>query len=174
MSPSLVLGLLAAILLFWSVGAYNRLVRLRSVAAASFAPMDEQLSLYFTLVQGRLSTPAVGASNALATLHGASQQFEASLKVARQKPLDVPTLRALAAAHATLLAAWLRLSNEPPDLAGAPLPEQFLAEWQHATQLSDAARAVFNQRVGDYNHAIAQFPASLLARVMQLRPAHAF
>lgn len=39
-----------AILIFWGVGAYNRLVRLRNVIANSFAQIDVQLKRRYDLI----------------------------------------------------------------------------------------------------------------------------
>ena len=36
------LGLAAALLFFWCVGGYNRLVRLRAAVTSAFAALDEQ------------------------------------------------------------------------------------------------------------------------------------
>ena len=41
-TPQLIGAVLAAVLLFWTVGAYNRLVRLRGAIVRQFAPVDAQ------------------------------------------------------------------------------------------------------------------------------------
>ncbi|MFZ9298429.1 MAG: LemA family protein [Hylemonella sp.] len=174
MSFTLTVGLLAAILLFWAVGAYNRLVRLRAAAIQAFAVLDEQFQVYVALVHNKLATQGAEARPVLAGVIGACAQFETSLKAARHKPLDVLVMRTLEAAHAVFQAAWARLGSEPPDLAGAPLPDHLQLEWQHIGQQVQEARELFQARVLAYNAAIGLFPAQLLARLMRLQPAHAF
>jgi LemA protein len=173
MSASVTIWVLSAVLLFWAVGAYNRLVRLRSLALEAFVPLDVQFGYYVALVQDSFS----GADNdaappAQAGLMGAAIQFESSVKVARDDPLDVLVMRALETAHETLCTSWLRLRNEPPDLAGAPLPEALQHQWEHIATRADMARVDFNQRVQDYNAAIRQFPARVLAWLIGFKQAH--
>jgi LemA protein len=43
-STEISLGIGAAVLLFWVVGAHNRLVRLRGAIAAAFAPVDVEFA----------------------------------------------------------------------------------------------------------------------------------
>ena len=45
---------LLALLFFWAIGAYNRLVRLRSAVVKAFAVLDEQLVRQLVWVQGCL------------------------------------------------------------------------------------------------------------------------
>ena len=54
MSNPLVLWGIAAVVLFWSVGAYNRLVRLRSNANEAFAAMAAELTLQAELVHASM------------------------------------------------------------------------------------------------------------------------
>ena len=45
---------IAALLFFWAVGAYNRLVRLRAACAQQFAVVDAQFVRLWAWVQGSL------------------------------------------------------------------------------------------------------------------------
>ena len=61
---------LVALLLFWSVGAYNRLVRLRSRASRTFAALALLLQRYGELLQDYSATPTTGVqSQAWTGLH---------------------------------------------------------------------------------------------------------
>lgn len=173
MSLSLTLGLAgAAVLLFWAVGAYNRLVRLRARAIEAFAAMEQQFLLYLALVRSGLTPEEGEAPPVLAGLLGAAGQFDSSLKAARQQPLDDLAARALVAAHEALNEAWSRLRGEPPDLAGAPLPDTLQQQWQHIARQVETVRGEFNRCVLDYNAAIDLFPARLLAALFQFKHAH--
>jgi LemA protein len=173
MSGSVTIWVLSAVVLFWGVGAYNRLVRLRSLAVEAFTALDAQFGHYVTLIQDSFSGASSDAAPpAQAGLMGAALQFESSMKVARDQPLDVQVMRALETAHGTLCASWLRLRNEPPDLAGAPLPEALHQQWEHISLRVDAARVEFNRRVHDYNSATRQFPARMLAWLIGFKLAH--
>lgn len=173
MSDSVAIWIISAVLLFWAVGAYKRLVRLRSQAVAAFVPLDAQFAHYTALVQHCFASGhGDDGPAARAGLVGAALQLESSMKMARAQPLDVPVMRALETAHEALCASWARVRNEPPDLAGAPLPEALQLQWEHIARDALDARAEFNRRVRDYNAAIRQFPAGLLAGLFGFRPAH--
>lgn len=173
MSGSVAIWIIWAVLLFWAVGAYNRLVRLRSQAIAAFAPLDAQFCHYVALVKNSFaSVNSDGGPAAQAGLVGAVLQLESSMKMARAHPLDVLAMRALETAHEALCASWARLRNEPPDLAGARLPEALQLQWEHIALDAGYACVEFNRRVEDYNAAIRQFPARLLAWLVGFRPAH--
>jgi LemA protein len=173
MSDSVAIWIISAVLVFWAVGAYNRLVRLRSLAIAAFAPLDAQFGHYVALVKnGFASFHGDDGPAARAGLVGAALQLETSLKEARAQPLDVLAMQALETAHEALCASWARVRNEPPDLAGAPLPEALQLQWEHIARDAGNAGVDFNCRVQDYNAAIRQFPAGLLARLFGFGPAH--
>ena len=173
MSDSVAVWLVCAVLLFWAVGAYKRLLRLRAQAIAAFAPLEAQFAHYAALVHNSFAAihhddgPAARAG-----LVGAALQLESSMKVARARPLDVLVMRALETAHEALCASWARVRNEPPDLAGGPLPQALQLQWEHIALNAGQARAEFNQHVQVYNAAVRQFPAALLARLFGFRPAH--
>jgi LemA protein len=173
MSISVVIWLVWAVVLFWAVGAYNRLVRLRSQAIAAFAPLEMQFSQYVTLVQGSFSLSGEAEEAGLrAGMLAAARQFESSLKAARAHPLDALAMRALETAHVALSVSWARLRDEPPDLAGEPLPAVLQQQWAHIALQTDTARAEFNRQVQAYNEAIVLFPAHLLAWLFGFKPAH--
>ena len=176
----------AAVLLFWAVGAYNRLIRLRAAVLQAFAALEARLREQADLVQACLPAsfvPAVakeeGAGNGMAGLWnglgGATLQFTASLDAARTRPLDPDSIAALKAAHGVLYMAWQRLQQDDAhDLAGAALPDTLQLRWQQtAAHVKDDA-GMFNQQVDAYNDAIAQFPALLVASLFSFRPARAF
>jgi len=183
MSDFVILWIVLAVLLFWSIGAYNRLVRLRAQAIAAFAAVDEQFTQYVTLVQTHF--PSIGASSlqgpaghgggeiplAWTGLGGAAAQFEASLKEARAQPLDALAMSALGSAHEIFCLSWARVQNEPHDLAGSPLPDTLQLQWERISLYASRAGLEFNRPVAAYNAAIAQFPARLLAWVFGFKPA---
>lgn len=177
----------AAVLLFWAVGAYNRLIRLRAAALQAFAALDVRLREQGELVQSCLpasSTTTTAAAHEdeplddmagmWRSLSGAALQFTATLAAARARPLDEEAICALQAAQGVLHTAWQRLQQDDAhDLAGAALPETLQARWQQLGVNLQADTALFNQQVQAYNEAIGQFPALVLARLFALKPARA-
>ena len=180
MTNTVLYWLLPAVLLFWALGAYNRLVRLRAQVIAAFVAVDNRLSQSLVLVTERVALgDGPGASDADAALETATQglspdglrgaaiQLEVALRVVRRYPLDAPSVAALRTARATMQTSWERMQTgqESPELA----PNQ--RAWEDHQQAAGEAVNVFNQCVNDYNHAIAQFPASVLAYFFGFRAA---
>jgi LemA protein len=171
MPNSLVLWGVAAVLLFWSVGAYNRLVRLRSDANAAFAVMEAELTRQVELVQACLPAdeaqpvPTFGSEAPFwGGLQGAATQFAASLAAARHRPLEPEGIAALSAAQDVLTMAWDRVERDDAhDLAGSRLPETVTVQRAQLASQIQAATGQFNQAVARYNAGIHQFPAVLLA-----------
>ena len=175
MSDYVMLWLTIAVGLFWAMGAYNRLVRLRSQSIGAFVALEGVLNQYVVLVKtnytevGQISAagdPRQGIDVYVAAwvaLEAAADQFNASLKVAHLQPLNGPTLRALRTALDTLHLSWLRLRDLPLDVSDAAIPGSLQSHWEHIAFQSEIARTEFNRRVLSYNDAIHQFPALLLA-----------
>ena len=180
MTFSLLFWLTLAVLLFWSLGAYNRLVRLRAQVIGTFSAVDHRLVQVLTLVseravvqRGQAPTPGAavcGPSDqieaSLDGLQGAAIQFEVALRVARKAPLDAPSMAALRTAFATMQVSWER-SQEPPDDALAANQRA----WEDNQQASKDALESFNRSVAIYNRAITQFPAAVLAYFFGFRAA---
>lgn len=164
-----------AVLVFWALGAYNRLVKMRSQAIGAFAPMDLQLQRCIALVQAQLPEALQGGAPATHQLWlglgGASQQFEASLNLLRTRPLDASAMEPLHTALHTLRQSWQRMQAAAPDLAGELLPQTLLAQWEAIDAQLVPAMREFDDKVTAYNEAVAQFPAVLLAWLFSFKPA---
>lgn len=182
-SFSLWFWVVLAVLFFWAIGAYNRLVRLRSAATRAFAALDEQLVRQLVWVQGCLpESMRAGAPTspgelqdevtaAWARLQAASEQFAVALAQARAQPIDVPGMASLVMAHEALRTAWSSALADavPPD--AVPSPERLQSRWMRLLHQSLPLRTAFNDAAQDYNRAIAQFPAAIVARLAGFRPA---
>ena len=170
-TSSLLFWVVLAVAVFWGVGAYNRLVRMRSEAKAAFAALDAEFTRQLALVQDCLppedeqeQSQFGGGSAFWSGLQGAVVQFGASLNSAKARPLDPERMAALGAAHDVLAMAWDRAERDDAhDLAGPRLPEHVSSERQQLVRQTTVATDQFNQAIARYNDAIAQFPASLIA-----------
>jgi len=181
-------------MLFWALGAYNRLTRLRSCVVQSFGAVDAHLVRLIALlsefdaVQGHhhIADPAVSGGSAdpvpqpqgpvldpakVAALRGATTQMGASLAVARSQPLQRDALAALTAARSVLDATWRTVVTE----ADGPGAREMLAPWtirweEHHAQI-DLAVQVINHAAEQHDAAIHQFPARVLAWVFGFKAA---
>lgn len=179
MPTSIVFWSLLAVLLFWVVGAYNRLVRLRADAKTAFGMLEAELTRQVDLVRDQLPPPEATQPASLdseggsfwAGLHGAAAQFAASLAAARVRPLEPAGIAALSAAQDVLAMAWARAERDDAhDLAGPRLPDTVTLRRAQLALQTHAATQQFNQAVARYNDAIAQFPAVLLAWLFGFKP----
>jgi LemA protein len=179
MSVSLAVWLTFALLLFWWTGAYNRLVRLRAQSLQTFVGLNDLLrqhtdllSAHFTvLVVPVLDPPGPGSASAWTALEATLEPFNRALKLAQAQPLDHLKIQPLRDALAALALAWSQLRDLPPDLAGPALPDHLQLEWTQVAVQVERAQAEFNRSIMNYNEAIAQFPALLLAQVFGFKPA---
>ena len=197
---SLASWIVVAVLLFWFVGAYNRLVRLRAAVLQAYATLDAALRKQLDFVLASIAAaapekdaPSPGHSSAVAPLQAAATQLATLLGATRLHPLDPGGMAALATALQVLISAWQRqhpdavtvfdadgtLSRPAPLLPsgtgnGAGTASSGTAEpmaWPEPSAAAEIARSQFNLAVEQYNAAIAQFPALLVAWMVRLRPA---
>ncbi|MGJ7525787.1 lema family protein [Variovorax sp. GB1P17] len=191
---SLASWIVIAVLLFWFVGAYNRLVRLRATVLQAYATLDAALSKQLDFVQASITAelPAEAPANELlssiAPLQAATTQLATLLGATRLHPLDAGGMAALATALQVWIGAWQRkhpdavtifeadgtLSRpaqlQPGSVAAAPSAIEPIA-WPEPSAAAEIARHQFNIAVRHYNAALTQFPALLVAWAVRLRPA---
>ncbi len=198
MPDSLPFWIGGALLLFWFVGAYNRLVRLRSTALQAYAALDTALVRQVDFVQTRAAQeptqpsldPAPEAAHSGTSLQAAAAQLSTLLASTRLQPLAPARIAALATALHVLLAAWQRLHPEsvisfeadgtlsrPASLSDRDEPATDAGNgavplaWPEPSAAAEIARNQFNLAVAQYNAAVTQFPAFVVAWIMQLRQA---
>lgn len=190
---SLASWIVIAVLLFWFVGAYNRLVRLRATVLQAYGALDAALSKQLDFVQASIAAaPSETVLNeslsSIAPLQAATTQLSTLLGATRLHPLDGGGMAALATALQVWIGAWRRqhpddvtvfdadgtLSRPVPLLPGAVATMPGTTEpiaWPEPSAAAEIARTQFNLAVRQYNAAIAQFPALLVAWAVRLRAA---
>jgi len=166
-----------AVLVFWAVGAYNRLVSLRNDIARAFAPVETQIRQRHTLLQQWLDAlrPFVEHSpGAFDAVSAACGQLQIACDAVRTRPSSAKPMTSLRLAEETLADARTRLSAELP-----AKPERFagLAVSVLGEELSAAdstlgfARRQFNEATQHYNDALDQFPTWIIAGLFGFRGA---
>lgn len=166
----------SAVLVFWVVGAYNRLVRLKNAIGAAYAQLDEQLRRRHELVDRLMAVvggPLAHERGALEALQVASAQAREAVDRARAAPLRAGPLGALAGAEQMLAASLQRVQAlvehhaELQHDAAVREVADALAETRHRIGF---ARLAYNDQVEAFNSACAQFPTVVLARVFGFFP----
>ncbi|MGZ8260616.1 MAG: LemA family protein [Caldimonas sp.] len=165
---------IGAIVVFWIVGAYNRLVRLRSELVARFGAVDERYRQRHALLEGQLellSTALAAAAPRLDALRAACRQADAAREHARVRPGAASAVTSLRVAEDILADARSRLPVQ--SVVGTDLPDLNARLATSDTALA-FARGEFNAAVAAYNEAVRQFPTLLVARLFNFRSAAVF
>ena len=177
MSPNnLIYIALAALLVFWAVGAYNRLVRLKNTIANAFGQIDVQLKRRYDLIPNLVDVARKYLQHEQATLEAvinARNQARAASDVARSRPANALAVTTLAAAEQALgssLGSLFALAEAYPDLKADQTIRELSEELTSTENKVSFARQAFNDAVLDYNNAQGQFPAVLVARMFSFAP----
>lgn len=163
-----------AVLVFWVLGAYNRMVSLRNVLVGRFASVDELFRQRHALLERQVELLAVALTSAgprLDALRAACRQADAARAHACIRPGAAGAITSLRVAEDILADARARLPVQ--SVAGADLPELNSRIAASDTTLAFARRE-FNAAVAGYNEAVRQFPTALVARLFGFRPAAPF
>lgn len=163
--------LFLAILVFWAVGAVNRLQRLRQAIfdaqpplAALLSQRHEWVGRMVSTLRPQLPDEAASFDRALA----ASAQADAALALMQAKPIAAGPISSLSLAESVLDDAVhpLLLRHEAHDTA-----QVWVQDWLAAQTQLAAARLRFNDAARVYNEGAQQFPASILAVLWGFKPA---
>ena len=159
MTPTLiVVGVLAVIVVFFVIGIYNGLVRKRVAANGAWADIDVQLKRRYNLIPNLVETVKGYASHERETLE--------SVIKARQTAIDVSGITNQAQAE-NMLSGALRqlfaLSERYPDLKANQNFAQLQEELSSTENKIGFSRQHYNRSAGQYNEAIAVFPANMIA-----------
>jgi LemA protein len=163
--------LVVAVLVFWMVGAYNRLVGLRNRIGSAWQQVDEALQRRGEAVAplvAALREGLVGEGAALDALLSAQAQVAAAADGLRPRPMLADSTQALVLAEALMAAASARvlalldLQAELRCTEAVAGPALALRE---AEPRLGFARQLFNDAVQAYNDAARQWPTRWLTRL---------
>lgn len=182
MNGSLWLWMALALFLFWGVGVYNRLTRMRARGVAALRSVSKHMRQYAELVNlhsshaASVASPSVEASQSAnlpewTQLLETLQVLDQALKDAKGEPLAIQSVARLGEAFEATQHLWQHWYGQPADLAGPAVPESMRQQWDAATRKVQTARTGLNQILATYNEAIEQFPARLLAVSIGFKPA---
>jgi LemA protein len=178
LSVAVMLLMAGAVSVFWALGAYNRLMRLRSNLLKSLHDLvtqwDSTSKMLRTTLQEFTAEPANesqwgGLDNddvPWRFLAVSAKQLQACMSAILSKPQTLPSvddLASLRAAREVLDNAWTRLNSGSDDLAGASVPQKLTVLWQQCYASSEEKRTAYNKQATVYNAATRQFPALLIA-----------
>ena len=154
MTALVILAAILLLVLFWGVGAYNRLINLRNQFKNAFAQIDVQLKRRYDLIPNLVETAKAYMKHERETLEAA--------------------IRSVAAAEGALGSALGRLfalSEAYPDLKANQNMMQLTEELTSTENRIAFARQAYNDGVMQYNIAREQFPSSIIAGMFSFRHA---
>lgn len=175
-TTSLIFIAIVAVLTFWAVGAYNRLVRLRNTIANAFGQIDVQLKRRYDLIPNLVDAAKKYLSHERETLEAviaARNRAKSASDAARSRPTDALAVTTLAAAEQTLnssLGNLFALNEAYPELKADETIRELSEELTSTENKVTFARQAFNDAVLDYNNAQGQFPAVLVAKLFSFTP----
>ena len=176
MSSQLISIAVLAVLIFWAVGAYNRLVRLKNTIANAFGQIDVQLKRRYDLIPNLVEAAKKYLSHERETLEAvinARNQAKSASDAARSRPSNALAVTTLAVAEQALtnsLGSLFALNEAYPDLKADETIRELSEELTSTENKVTFARQAFNDAVLDYNNAQGQFPAVLIAKVFSFAP----
>jgi LemA protein len=162
------LGLLA---LFWVVGVYNRLVRLRNAISNAFGQIDVQLKRRYDLIPNLVEVARKYLAHEAQTLEAviaARNHARSAEQSAAAGPLNASNLGALASAEQALGGALGRLfavAEAYPDLKADQTMRELSEEISSTENRVGFSRQAYNDHVLALNDAVNQFPALIVARL---------
>ena len=167
---------IGALLVFWAVGAYNRLVRLRNIIANAFAQIDVQLKRRYDLISNLVDAARKYLQHESSTLEAvisACNQARSASDAVRTKPTRAGAIVALAAAEQALdgsLASLFTLAEAYPELKADQTIRELSEELTSTENKVSFSRQAYNDAVLNYNDAQGQFPALVVARLSGFAP----
>jgi LemA protein len=167
------------VLVFWMIGAYNRLMRLRNRIGAAWSQAEPLLSRRdeaLTPLIAALREPLVDETGALDALATAQIHVRSAADAMRARPDSADAARLLASTLGPWASSFSRLSallEQRPTVQQSEGVAQWLAAVQDTQTRWPFVRQAFNEAVQVYNDAASQWPTRWLSRVFGFRPAGA-
>ena len=168
---------LVALLVFWAIGAYNRLVGLRNQFKNAFAQIDVQLKRRYDLIPNLVETAKAYMKHERETLEAVIKARNGAVTAnlaAAADPANAGAMQGLAAAETMLgsaLGKLFALAEAYPDLKANQNMMQLSEELTGTENKISFARQAFNDAVMAYNTKVEQFPSNLLASAFSFKRA---
>jgi LemA protein len=177
MMALIVLLAIVLLVLFWGVGAYNRMVSMRNQFKNAFAQIDVQLKRRYDLIPNLVETARAYMKHERETLEAViaarNHAVTANAKAAGD-PSDATAVQQMATAEGALstsLGRMFALSEAYPDLKANQNMMQLTEELTSTENRIAFARQAYNDGVMQYNTSLEQFPGSIIAGMFAFRPA---
>jgi LemA protein len=160
-----------AVIGFWMLAAYNRLVKHRNEIGNAFAQIDVQLKRRYDLIPNLVEVARKYVQHEHDTLEAviaARNGAKSASEAAAARPADAARIGALAGAEGALAGLMGKLAvvvEAYPELKADATLRDLSEELNHTENRIAFARQAFNDAVLDYNNAAQQAPTNLVAGI---------
>ncbi len=169
MSTTLIILGVLAVLVFYAISLYNRLVELKNRFKNAFAQIDVQLTRRYDLIPNLVETVKGYMKHERETLEAVINARNAAvsgLQQAAADPTDAQAVAALGGAESMLsgaLGKLFALAESYPDLKANQNMAQLQEELTSTENKVAFSRQGYNDAVMEYNTAREVFPSSVIA-----------
>lgn len=171
-SDTLIYIALGAVLVFWAVGAHNRLVRLKNAVGREYAAIDAMLLQRHKLLAQLQAVGDKLDDGLLSHLDNCSRKARAVMDQARLRPSGSREAMALADAEQALdqaLAQVWQSQSTQQAVRGDPALHQVVFSLVELEVRLEQVCQPYNQAVQDFNEAVREIPAWLIAQLASIK-----
>jgi LemA protein len=164
------------LLLFWMVGAYNRLMRLRNALGLAWGQIDELLvrrAAALEMLEGAVRGSLADEANSLQALLLAQEAQRLAALAVRARPSSAPLVEAWVAADRELASPMARLHSlieQQPELDASDSVRPARQQMAELAPRLVYARQAFNEAADRLNAALLEWPTRLLVRLFGFMP----
>lgn len=151
---------IVAVIVFWAIGAYNRLVSLRNQFKNAFAQIDVQLKRRYDLIPNLVETAKAYMKHERETLEAVVRARQTCVDLS--KAGSVGELAKAEGLLSTSLRGLLAVSESYPDLKANQNMLKLQEELSSTENKVSFARQAYNDAAMRLNNAIEQFPNNVL------------
>lgn len=168
----LILGIVAAVVLFWLISAYNGLIALRNQTANALKQIDVQLKRRHDLIPNLISSVQAAMDFEKDTLQAVIAARNSAVQASAG--LDPQHVKQVAAAESQLTGAlgrFMAVVEAYPDLKATANMKSLQEELASTENKVGFARQLYNDTATQYNTKQQQFPTNLVAGMANATPA---
>lgn len=177
MGSFIVLLAIIAVIVFFFISIYNKLIQLRNYYKNAYAQIDVQLKRRYDLIPNLVESTKGYLTHERATLEAVikarNSAFDAS-KLAAANPGDAKAMTGLMQAEGTLgniMSKLLAVVESYPDLKANQTISQLMEELTSTENKIGFARQAYNDFVAEYNISREKFPNNIIAVSFNFDPA---
>jgi len=162
MTPIQIVLLVVALVFFWVIFAYNRLVTLKNRAKEAWADIDVQLKRRYDLIPNLVETVKGYAAH--------ERELFEKVTEARTRAMGAQTIKEKGEAEnflSSTLKSLFAVAENYPDLKASTNFLELQRELRDTEDKIQAARRFYNTNVRDLNIKIESFPANIIAKLFK-------